>query len=90
MGTEITLEYVEHLKKHRVIHKELWSCHSKYAKDLFLGAETLRESYAAANVLRKELKQYVYPQMKGEKFEQKKLEKQVRTYNSSEFSPEFV
>jgi hypothetical protein len=90
METEITLEYGEGLKKHRVIHQELLSCHSKNAKDMFVKAETLRRSYAAAYAFRKQLKQIVSPQMEEETFAQKKLENKVHTHNPAESPPGFV
>jgi hypothetical protein len=79
LSTELTIEYGRRKpKENRVIHQELLCCHSQVAKDLFKKAESLRENYRVADVLRKQLKSYVPPHMSEKTFQDEHEDKKVR------------
>jgi hypothetical protein len=77
METEVTLEYGKNLKGRRVVHKEMLSCHSKYARKLFKDAETQTRLYSQANDFRRRLKEFVYPQVTEKAFDEGHLDKKV-------------
>jgi hypothetical protein len=74
METELTLEYGKKLKRTRVIHQELLSCHSDTAARMFKDAQPLRDTYAAMDNLRKDLKEVVFPRVTREQFDAEHLE----------------
>jgi len=78
METEITLQYGKDLKKSRVIHEEILSCHSQAMRDLFKKAKPLREQYPLADELRKQLKDFIQTYSSPQDFDNNNLEKQVR------------
>jgi hypothetical protein len=80
LETELSLEYGKDLKQRRVIHKELLCCHSKVMQDLFVKAKALEDAYSVTNRLRRQLKQFVYPNMADKIFEENHMENQVRTH----------
>jgi hypothetical protein len=74
MNTELTLEYGKKLKNSKVIHQEILCCHSSGVARVFKEAQPLRNSYAAADKLRKDLKDLVSPRVSKEEFDQEHLE----------------
>jgi hypothetical protein len=74
MNTELTLEYGKKLKNSRVIHQEMLCCHSSNAARLFKESQPLRNAYAAADKLRKDLKDFVSPNVSKEEFDLEHLE----------------
>ncbi|KAH4047807.1 hypothetical protein HBH70_238150 [Parastagonospora nodorum] len=74
MNTELTLEYGKKLKNSRVIHQEILCCHSSGAARVFKESQPLRNSYAVADKLRKDLKDLVAPCVSKEEFDQEHLE----------------
>lgn len=77
MDTELTLEYGKKLKSTRVIHQELLCCHSEFAARMFKDAKPLRDSYAASDVLRKALKDFVAPRVTEKSFDEQNMEAKV-------------
>jgi hypothetical protein len=82
METEITLQYGKKLTKSKVIHEEILCCHSETAQALFMKARVLRDAYALADELRRQLKLFVYPRLSDKAFEEKHVEKKVCTLHT--------
>jgi len=74
MNTELTLEYGKNLKNSRVLHQEMLCCHSSNAARVFKESQPLRTAYAAADKLRKDLKDFVSPNVSKEEFDLEHLE----------------
>lgn len=82
METELTLEYGKKLKNTRIIHQGLLCCHSETAARIFKDAQPLRDLYAASDVLRKDLKEFVSPRVTEKTFDENHLDKKARCFPS--------